>query len=46
MASFGLDLESPLLPNVDRYINPTKDEDEHRSALNAVVRKQKMYRQD
>lgn len=46
MASFGLDLESPLLPNVDRYINPTKEEDEHRSALNAVVRKQKMYRQD
>eukprot|EP00752_Nemacystus_decipiens_P008715 g7777.t1 len=37
MASFGLDLDSPLLPNVDRYINPTKDEDEHRSALNAVV---------
>lgn len=38
MASFGLDLDSPLLPNVDTYINPTKDEDEHRSALNAVVR--------
>lgn len=38
MASFGLDLDSPLLPNVDGYINPTRDEDEHRSALNAVVR--------
>lgn len=37
MAAFGLDLDSPLLPNVDSYINPTKDEDSHRSALNAVV---------
>lgn len=37
MAAFGLDLDSPLLPNVDAYINPTKDEDVHRNALNAVV---------
>lgn len=37
MAAFGLNLDSPLLPNVDAYINPTKDEDAHRSALNAVV---------
>lgn len=37
MTSFGLDLDSPLLPNVDAYINPTKEEDVHRSALNAVV---------
>lgn len=38
MALFGLDLDGPLLPNVDDYINPTKDEDCHRIALNAVVR--------
>lgn len=37
MAAFGLNLDSPLIPNVDAYINPTKDEDAHRSALNAVV---------
>ncbi|CAN0410518.1 unnamed protein product, partial [Ectocarpus sp. 12 AP-2014] len=37
MAAFGLSLDSPLLPNVDIFINPTKGEDEHRSALNAVV---------
>lgn len=37
MAAFGLDLDSPLAPNVDAFINPTKDDDAHRSALNAVV---------
>ena len=37
MASFGLDLDGPLLPNVDAYVNPTKDDDVHRIALNAVV---------
>lgn len=37
MALFGLELDGPLLPNVDDYINPTKDEDCHRIALNAVV---------
>lgn len=37
MAAFGLDLDSPLLPNVDDFINPTKDEDAQRNALNAVV---------
>lgn len=37
MAAFGLNLDSPLLPNVDAYINPAKDEDVHRNALNAVV---------
>eukprot|EP00904_Undaria_pinnatifida_P006781 jgi/Undpi1/3232/HiC_scaffold_15.g06606.m1 len=37
MDYFGLSLDSPLLPNVDTYINPAKDEDVHRSALNAVV---------
>lgn len=43
MASFGLALDSPLLPNVDNYINPAKDDDEHRSALNAVVRSENAY---
>lgn len=37
MAAFGLELDGPLLPNIDSFINPTKDEDAHRSALNAVV---------
>lgn len=37
MPAFGLDLDSPLLPNVDAFINPMKDEDAHRGALNAVV---------
>ena len=37
MDLFGLSLDSPLVPNVDAYINPAKDEDAHRRALNAVV---------
>lgn len=37
MAAFGLTLNSPLVPNVDAYINPSKDDDTHRSGLNAVV---------
>ena len=37
MEFFGLSLDNPLVPNVDAYINPAKDEDTHRSALNAVV---------
>lgn len=43
MDFFGLSLDSPLVPNVDAYINPAKDEDTHRRALNAVVSARLFY---
>ena len=38
MAAFGLELDGPLLPNIDAFINPSKDEDAHRNAVVSAPR--------